>query len=492
MVCLEPKRQGEPLMADDTNPRARAIAALAELFFEAARRCPDFSRFESESIDMGHECMAQAIGLALEALDAELLSRKPSSLKAHDMRRRVLATEVGDVAFSVRRYRDRFGNDVCLLADELDVPYGCRVSPGATEFLVEAAAHVSYRKAAALLARHGSSVGPTSVMRCMRQAGLLCAEEDAAAAESLYGDGVVPEARLAEEELCVEADGTWFRLQGVPEGAPRRAEVKAVVAYAGKELKGRKVRRRSPVRHACIAEPERLWTEAVAVVGGRFDLSRLERVHLGGDGEPWCSDLQRYLPRAEVAFHLDPFHVNRAVLSCFPDPKMGWNVLECVNDGDKESAVSLLKACLDLGVAREKRTRAVIGYLEGNLDAIAVDGPSLGTMESENQHLYGVRMDAFPCAWSVAGASDMARIISRRESGRAVPRMTRERSAGGKRGERRLRKELRFYERQGGAGRIRETEGSGYLPPHQADTRRMAAGKAYALHKGMAKLGRGL
>lgn len=50
-------------------------------------------------------------------------------------------------------------------------------------------------------------------------------------------------------------------------------------------------------------------------------------------------------------------------------------------------------------------------------------------MESENQHLYGARMGSFPCAWSVRGASDMARIRSRSRSGRAIPRMTREASA---------------------------------------------------------------
>lgn len=38
----------------------------------------------------------------------------------------------------------------------------------------------------------------------------------------------------AEEELCLEADGIWFSRPGPPEGVPGRAEVKAVVAYAGK------------------------------------------------------------------------------------------------------------------------------------------------------------------------------------------------------------------------------------------------------------------
>lgn len=156
-------------------------------------------------------------------------------------------------------------------------------------------------------------------------------------------------------------------------------------------------------------------------------------------------------------------------------------------------AVCLLGACADPGIARKSRADAVVAYLEGNAEAIAVEGPSLGTMESENQHLYGARMDALPCAWSLTGASDMARIISRRESKTPVPKMSREASRGEKRRARRDRKELSFYGERGlAASKVLESSGSGYLPPHQADTRKMDPGKAYALHKGMAILDRGI
>lgn len=480
-------------MADDTNPRARAIAALAEMFFEKARAATSFSKLESEVTDLGHGCMTEALGLALEALDAHLLARKPSDLHVHDIRQRNLATEMGDVRFSIRRYRDRFGCDVYLLADALDIAYGVRVSPGAMEFLVEAAAHVSYAKAARLLARHGSSIRPQTVMECMRKAGRLCAEEDEAAATSLYRDGVVPEAEHVEEELCMEADGTYFRVQGAPDDAPKRLEVKAMVAYAGKEVRGGKVRRRTCAHHALVGTPSELWSEGVAsAVGRKYDLSKVRHVHLGGDGERWCRDAERYLPKAAITFHLDPWHVNHAVMSCFADAKMAWNVLEVMNDGDKGEAIALLRACLDAGLARERQARTVISYLEGNIDHIALEGPSLGTMESENQHLYGVRMDSFPCAWSVQGASDMARIISRRESGIPVPRYTRERSRGKHRRAKREEKELSLYERQAGSGKVLKSVGSGYLPPHQVDTRKMDPGKAYALRKGMANLDRGI
>lgn len=480
-------------MANDTNPRARAIGALTDIFLEAARSATNFGALERDAIRLGHECMAEAIGIALEALDAELLADKPDSLKAHDIRERTLATEIGDVNFSIRRYRDAFGCDVYLLADALDIPYGARVSPGAIDFLVEAAAHVSYAKAASLLARSGSLVQSSTVMRCMRDAGLLCSEEDEANARSLYQDGVIPKAEGICEEICIEADGTYFSTQKCPEGTPKRMEVKGIVGYEGKEVLSGKVRRRGCVHHALVGKPEEVWSQAAAAIGEKYDLANIKQVHLGADGERWCRDGERYFPFAKTTFHLDPFHVNQAIMSCFKDSKMAWNVIDVLNDGDKQEAIALLKACEELGIANAKRTSKVIAYLEGNIDAIALEGPSLGTMESENQHLYGARMDCWPCAWSIRGASDMARIISRRASKRAIPKMTRERSVGETRRKRREKKELAFYEKQGlPAAGVLESVGKGYLPPHQVNTRRIDSGKAYVLYKGMANLDRGI
>ena len=108
---------------------------------------------------------------------------------------------------------------------------------------MEADAEVSYQKAANLLARNGSAVSPTTVMNAIRQAGALCAEEDALLAEDMFVNGVVPEGEVESEQVLVEADGTWVRLQGAKEGEPERVEIKALVAYGSKVDEGKKVRR---------------------------------------------------------------------------------------------------------------------------------------------------------------------------------------------------------------------------------------------------------
>lgn len=465
-------------MNDTAAPRT-ASSLLAPIFLEIL--CEDeidFESFESRAIAVGHSVIAEAMSAAIERLDERLCSDLPEGCRVHDVRSKTLATEVGDLSFRYRRVRDGFGNTVVPCADALDLPWYARVSPAARSFLVEAGAEVSYQRAANLLARNGSRVSATTVMNALRGAGELCAEEDAALAEDLFVNGVVPEADVESAQVLVEADGTWIRLQGVADGSPDRVEVKALVAYSSKAKEGGKTRRVDAVHHGCVASPGEFWTQGVAAIGTRFDLSKVRVCHLGTDGEGWCKRGAEFLPaRISTAGHLDPFHVSRCVLSCFDrDAARGaWHVLDVANDGDAEEAARLLEAMRDLGVARPgKRTDRVVAYLRNNADIIAADGPSLGTMESENQHLYGARMDSVPCAWSAAGASAMARVISRRSSKREIPRLTRARSVT-KRRARRCEDRILASLATGGAGKVVESVGSGYLPPHQARVASMSA-----------------
>lgn len=419
---------------------------------------------------------------ALERLDAALCDALPAGTRIHDRRRRTLATKVGDVEFAWTRVRDAHGFTEVPLAEALDLPHGCRVSPAASSFLVAAGAEVSYAKAARLLElAGGSSVSAASVTSVLRGAGSLCAAQDEALARSLYEDGVLPGGTREAEELCLEADGTWFSLQKPRPGEPKRLEVKAVVAYEGKAARSGKVRRVGVARHAMVGTPGAFMPETVAAVGARNDLSKVRKVHVGADGEGWCLAAGRWLPRAETSVHLDPFHVNRAVLSCFPDPKMAWQVLDALWDGGKQQAASLIEAAAAFGEARPKRAEQVVGYLRRNVDFIDVDGPSLGTMESENQHLYGARMDSFPCAWSVRGASDMARIRSRIHSKRAIPKITREASATPRRQARNKRRGFESFARCGQTGgQVVQSVGKGWEAPHQASVAGLSAGVRHA------------
>ena len=419
-----------------------AVAAFEAAFLDMLREGPGgFGAFESEARSVALASCAEAMSRALEARDRELAASRPKGLRVHSRRPRALATMCGDVRFRRTVLVDGAGLTRYPLDEELDLPAGDRVSPSARSFLATCGADVPFARTAELMAiAGGSPVSATTVMDSVRSAGEAVAGIERARARDLFRDGVAPRADSAAEEVLVEADGTWARMR---DGS--MAEVKAVVAYAGKE-EGRGV---EPVRLGCVGEaPGDFRGRAVAQVGSRFDLARVERVRLGTDGEAQYVNGAASMPFADVAGFIDPFHVFRAVGRCAPSPD-GSRLVSVLRSEGADACAGAIEAMVGAGTAASG-AEGVAAYLRRHAAEIG-GGPSMGAMEAEQQHMCKVRMGSFPCAWSPAGADAMARLRSWLGSGFALPPRTRESEQSPRRRQRRERKLARHLARRAGA-----------------------------------------
>ena len=474
---------------DHDNALKNLSDAIYPLFLEELMRIPggDPLGLEGRMIGRLHEAARDAYARALEALDQRLCSSLPAGVGVHDRRPRTLATRFGDVSFRRRTCRDAFGNTVVPLDDALDLPAGARVSPCAEAELVWLAAGDSYQRAADTLERSGGSrVSRSCVEACVHRAGEACREDDERRAESLFAEGVKPAGDVAAEELCIESDGTMVRLQH--EGGAERCEVKAMVAYAGKRGGGKggragKAERVRPVSFGCVGTAREMWTQGVAAVGSVYDLSGVRVVHSGFDGAGWCEGGASYLGFAgEVVGHLDPFHANRAVARCFgadhADERL--EALSELHAGDAAACADALEAFAAGGAARPEAVAQVAPYLRAHASSIGVEGPSLGTMEPENQHVYQSRLSSVPCAWTRRGADSIARIRSRIASGREVLRLGRGRRITPAA---RRRREGRVEAALAGAGpsasQVVQSEGRGWEYPLRGSTSGMRADVRY-------------
>lgn len=421
-----------------------AVAALETAFLDMLGEGPGgFGAFESGARSVALSCCAEAMSRALEERDRELAASRPKGLRVHSRRPRALATMCGDVRFRRTVLLDGAGLTRYPLDEELDLPAGDRVSPSARSFLATCGADVPFARTAELMAiAGGSPVSATTVMDSVRSAGEAVAGIERARARDLFRDGVAPRADSAAEEVLVEADGTWVRMR---DGS--MAEVKAVVAYAGKE-EGRGV---EPVRLGCVGEaPGDFRGRAVAQVGSRFDLARVERVRLGTDGEAQYVNGAASMPFADVAGFIDPFHVFRAVGRCAPSPD-GSRLVSVLRSEGADACAGAIEAMVGAGTAASG-AEGVAAYLRRHAAEIG-GGPSMGAMEAEQQHMCKVRMGSFPCAWSPAGADAMARLRSWLGSGFALPPRTRESEQSPRRRQRRERKLARHLARRAG-GRV--------------------------------------
>ena len=464
----------------DSYDTTDALACFTSIFKQYLQdsNCA-LDEFEKFVIDITHQVSAKAYGCALTHLDQMLFESKPKELKVKEMRHRRLATSIGDVSFKRRVYKDRYNNPVVLLDEALDLAHGTRISPYAKELLVDASAEVSYAKASCILERFGgSSVSAHAVMDILRQTGELLAEEDVSLAHDLYVNGVVPESETSAKEIFLESDGTYIRLQD-----GKCAEIKAMVGYSSKCCERTKTKRADPIRFGCIDTPDRFWPQAVAALGSRFDLTKIKRCISGFDGEGWCKSAGNYLKGdIMVEGHLDPFHLNRIIAACFDgDSEEKFQVMECIWMGKPKDACMLLESYCKGGLTKIADVSRVVTYITNNAEFITACPPSLGTMEAENQHLYKSRMASIPCGWSVRGASDMARLRSRKYSNRKIPKMTRDRSLS----ERRRNARKRNIEKALNQGHKMplQSVGHGYEYPHNASTNTMRADIRY--HAGL-------
>ena len=186
-----------------------------------------------------------------------------------------------------------------------------------------------------------------------------------------------------------------------------------MVAYAGKERHGKKVRRIHPVSFGCTGTPGRMWRQGMAAAASVYGLSAAGTVHSGFDGASWCPGGLEWLRdiASSAEGHLGPFHVNHIVSFCFgrEHEEERLEAMGLVYEGDAEGCASLLERMAQEGAAKPEQAHAAARYLRNHAGSIGVPGPSLGTMEAENQHVYKSRMASVPCAWSEQGASDMAR-----------------------------------------------------------------------------------
>lgn len=424
------------------------------------------------------QAAAAAYGMALERMDRQLCASLPEGVHVHDIRKRTVATCFGDVSFRRRRCCDRAGSTDAPLDILMGLAPSARITPGLESELVWLAAQTSYQRAADIAAHMGSSaVSRDAVMGCMRRAGHACEADDRRRELSMWGDGVVPEGKLEAETLCVESDGTVVALQHAD--GKRHAEIKAMVAYRGKGRHGRKKARLDPVSFGCVGSAQEMWRQGIAAVGSVYRLPSVRKVHSGFDGASWCSGGLEWLRDigCDAVGHLDPFHVNRAVSACFDrdHEEERLEAMELIYDGDADGCADLLESMAEDGSARADIVAGVAGYLRGHADSIGISGPSLGTMEAENQHVYKSRMAAAPCAWSEQGASDMARIRSRQASGREIPHLTREERRSPKRRERRQQREIAAYSGGPTASSAVACEGKGYEYPVRGSVESMGA-----------------
>lgn len=390
----------------------------------------NFNTLEEAVMELARNIMVAV----LQALDDELLNRRPKGYICVGKRTRSISTRIGDIVICRRLYRKataKANRGVFLLDKALGIQPRRRVSGGLLKLLVSLATRLPFREVADVLEEAGFPViSHSTIHKEVRRYGELQAQLLRRGVALMFGMGEMPE---SEENLrkvpilFIEADGVMVGCQRDPQKR-RKQEIKLVTSYEGWEEKGKRRQLENPtVLISNLEKDERIWELFSLCLAKQYDLSDTVIV-VNGDGAAWIQEtVKEYFPNAIV--QLDRFHLIRDLIVVVGE-KTARELLEQLNLGKVDVFMDTLEA-LEPQIPKKKRSQykkllsMCQRYREHLLDyRHRINAPNLdkklygmGVAETMVDKKVANRMKKRGMAWSPAGAMAMSSLLMLRANG---------------------------------------------------------------------------
>ncbi|MCL6579919.1 MAG: ISLre2 family transposase, partial [Candidatus Bathyarchaeota archaeon] len=287
----------------------------------------DVGKWEEEIFSWACSLAQEVAKALLEEIDDELMKEKDHSLRVECFKEHQVTTVFGNVTVKRRLYQDGNGKYRFLLDEKMGLDKGCHMSYRVKELATFVCSHLPFQRSEEILRTIlPSGISHTTINRLFGRVVDPYLEAEEREIEEVYEGGVIPESKgKVVPYLFIEADGTSIALQ---REETRRAEVKAGVAYEGWKKVGKdRYRLTEKTVYTGIMDGERFWEAFSLALAKKYDLSRVGRVIVGGDGASW---VKQGVELFGSIYELDKFHLKRALNQTL----------------DKELAAETYRACI--------------------------------------------------------------------------------------------------------------------------------------------------
>lgn len=346
----------------------------------------------------------------LEATDAAIAEakaeRKADGLRVKERNvKRSVQTSLGELEYARTYYETKAGERIYLLDHLIGVESYERVSKALCAKLVNLAAEMSYGKSAACAEAEVSRQTVSNKVNALRE--------------------VVQEVERVEEtpeELHLFADEDHVHLKD-----GKSAIVPLVTISEG-------IDKSNPKRHRLInplhiagygMKAEAFNDQVEACVYERYDLDKVKRIYIHGDGASRIVALGERFPNAEHV--LDGFHLEKYLkkLGHYNGAAQRMGALRAaLKDGNWQSYKKLLGNIYTQQTDKDKeRCKPIIRYLWNNRQAahLRFSSDICGSCtESLVSHVLSERLSRTPLAWSEQGLAQMTMLVVYRKNGRKV------------------------------------------------------------------------
>ena len=385
------------------------VLLLAQGIFEALKETEDFSQLEEQIHKLAQRAAGQLFVEALEEIDQRLLAQKESDFKVVGKRERTLLTSFGEITFKRRLYCDQEGAYHILLDQNLGLGSRQRISNRLMEISLDLGTEMPFRRAAKVMGYLVPTISAMSVWKVIKECGEEAISEAAALRKAVFEGAKPVEGTQETKELNIEADEVHVKQQ---KGSKNSLGLKLVVGYESKEGERKRLVNKTTV--AGLTDGEGIWEETDCVFSQRWNLAKVEKTRIGGDGASWIKKGVEHFPGA--SYHLDPFHLRKRLCEALSFSSKSY---EEVSLGIVELDLESVTLALDWSIkiskgARRKRVKELKTYLLSNWEGIAKlpEEERLGTIEGQVRHTITRRMKRIGARWTTAGADRMSRLLA--------------------------------------------------------------------------------
>lgn len=353
---------------------------------------------------------AQAVQMALEEINTAVKKdpRRKKSWKIVRNDPKVLTTIFGEVEYTRTYYRNNKSGIYKYLSDEMvGITVHDRMDTSLQAKMIDEAAEQSYHKSAK---KAVDSVDFTSqtVMNCIRSLGKL--ENSTAPVESRKDENV--------KVLFIEADEDHVSLQDGRNVQPRLVYVHE--GYHDEESK-RKSLKGTRYFSGLYKDSSVLWEEVSNYIIETYDIDKVERIYLSGDGAKWIKEGLNWIPKC--TYVLDYFHLSKYIRKATAHLIEYENILwQDIHSLDKNRVLKTLTKITKETESETKKesVKDTRKYIRNNWEGVVnrYNDDYIGcSAEGHVSHILADRLSSRPKGWCEVGVDQMTRLRAFKANG---------------------------------------------------------------------------
>ena len=311
------------------------------------------------------EWAAETYRNLLEQIDSLISKFRPKTLVIVHKRDVWYRTGLGNIRVTRRQYRDQEGKYRYLLDELLNMAKYSHITTKVREIALDLVNSTTFRRSAEIIRKTTAiDISAPTIHRILKRAADTYLEDADKETRWFQETGELRQVEGKKiEHLMIEADGVMLSLQ---REKARKAEVKLGISCEGWSKVGKdRYRTVNKTIFADIADSDKFWSGMALKLHGKYDLSGIKQVIVGGDAATWIKEGVDYFGGR---YQLCRYHLNRELCYALGQERETLkSVRHNLRRGEVDGALALLKkAATGAKADKALNIRKVIRYIRFN------------------------------------------------------------------------------------------------------------------------------